>query len=106
MQLTVMDTADRDHELVAHVTSERTRLREGEVMWIGWHPAAHKARLAQNESPVVLIAQPNRLAQSTYGAAARPLPGIGCSFRAGADLRLACGHRALVGYRTRPLPRR
>jgi predicted amidohydrolase YtcJ len=40
MQLTVMDTADRDHELIAHAASERARLREGEVMWITSHKEA------------------------------------------------------------------
>ena len=96
MQLTVMDTADRDHELIAHAASECARLREGEVMWIGRHPAAHKTRLPQNEFPVVLIPQPNRLAQSTNCAAARPLSRGSCSLPAAAFVRLACGRRALV----------
>ena len=64
MQLAVVDPADRNDELVAHSASERTRLGKGQVMRIGWHTAAHKARLPQYEIPVVLIAQPNRLAQS------------------------------------------
>ena len=84
MKLAVVDPTNRNDELVAHAASERARLREGEVMWIGRHPAAHKARLPQNEFPVVFIAQSDRLAQSTHGAAARPLSGIGCSLRVAA----------------------
>ena len=64
MQLAVMDPADRNGELVAHAASECARLRKGEVMRIRRHAAAHKAGLPQNESPVVLIAQANRLAQT------------------------------------------
>jgi hypothetical protein len=56
MQLAVVQPADRDDELVAHPASEGARLREGEVMRVGGHAAAHEARLSQHESPVVLIA--------------------------------------------------
>src|SRR6516164_9310255 len=63
MQLAVMEPADWHSKLVAHSASEGTRLREGEVMRVGWHTAAHKARLPQHESSVVLIAQANRFAQ-------------------------------------------
>jgi hypothetical protein len=62
MKLAVMDPADRDRELVTHSVSQRTRLRKREVVRIGRHAAAHKARLPQHEFPVVLITQPNRLA--------------------------------------------
>ena len=34
MELAMVDPADRDRELVAHSTSECTRLRKGEVMRI------------------------------------------------------------------------
>jgi hypothetical protein len=60
MQLTMVDAADRDHELVAYSASERARLCKGEVMRIGRHAAAHEARLPQHEFPVVLIAQADR----------------------------------------------
>jgi hypothetical protein len=63
MQLPVMEPADWDDELVAHSASERPRLREGEVMRVGWHTAADEAGLPQHESSVVLIAQANRLAE-------------------------------------------
>jgi hypothetical protein len=75
MKLAVMEAANRDGELVAHAASEGTRLGKGEVMRIRWHPAAHKACLPQYEFSVVLIAQANRLAQSTDCTSAWPLPG-------------------------------
>ena len=64
MQLAMMDSADRNGELVAHPSSECTRLCKREVMWIGWDAAAHKAGLSEHEPAVLLIAQPNRFAQS------------------------------------------
>ena len=71
----MVDPAKRDRELVAHSTSECTRLRKGEVMRIRRHAAAYQARLPQHELPVVLIAQANRFAQRTYCAFASPLFG-------------------------------
>jgi hypothetical protein len=65
MQLSMMDSANRDDELVAHTAPECTRLCKGEMMQIRWHAAAHQARLSQHESPVILIAQANRFPQST-----------------------------------------
>jgi ribosome-binding protein aMBF1 (putative translation factor) len=53
----MMDSADRDDELVAHTVPECTRLCKGEMMRIRRHAAAHEARLSQHESSVILIAQ-------------------------------------------------
>ena len=96
MQLAVVDATDRDHEFVAYASAERTRLSKREVMRIRRHAAAHKAWLPQYELPVILIAQPNRLAQNTDGAAARPFSGVGCRLLAGACIRLARAYRTLV----------
>ena len=62
MELAMVHPAKRDRELVAHSTSECTRLSKGEVMRIRRHAAAYQARLPQHELPVVFIAQANRLA--------------------------------------------
>ena len=105
MQLAVVDPANRNGEFVAHAASESTRLRKGEVMRIRRHAAAHEARLPQHEFPVVLIAQPNRFAQSTNGAAARPLPGVGCNLLVATSVGLACRHRGLVRDSMRRLRR-
>jgi hypothetical protein len=75
MQLAMVGPADRHDELVAHSASERTRLGKGQVMRIGWHTAAHETCLPQDEFPVVLVAQANRLPQSTDHAAAGLLLG-------------------------------
>src|SRR5437016_6223989 len=96
MQLAVMDAADRDGELVAHSASKSTRLRKRQVMRIRRHAAADKARLPQNESAMVLIAQTDRLAESTDGAVARPLPGSACSLLAVACIRPSGGHYGLL----------
>jgi hypothetical protein len=56
MQLSVVDSANRDEELVTHSASERTRLREGEMMRIRGHAAADETGLSQYISPVFLIA--------------------------------------------------
>src|SRR5262245_55715404 len=71
----MVDSADRDDELVAHTATQCTRLCKGEMMRIRRHAAAHEARLLQHESPVILIAQSNRFSQSTDCIAARLLFG-------------------------------
>src|SRR6476646_2573389 len=71
----MVDSADGDDELVAHTAPECTRLCKGELMRIRRHAAAHEARLSQHESSVILIAQPNRVSQSTDCIAARVLLG-------------------------------
>ena len=53
----MVDSADRDDELVAHTATECTRLCKGEMMRIRRQAAAHETRLSQHESPVILIAQ-------------------------------------------------
>src|SRR6266480_6893596 len=89
MQLAMMDSADRNGELVAHASSECTRLCKREVMRIRGDAATHKAGLPEHEPAVLLIAQSNRFAQSTHCAAAIPL----------LDLARAC-FRSAGGYRT------
>jgi hypothetical protein len=58
----MMDSTDRNGELVAHASSECTRLCKREVMRIGWDAAAHKAGLPEREPAVLLIAEANRFA--------------------------------------------
>src|SRR5262249_48079603 len=89
MQLAMMDSADRNGELVAHASSECTRLYKREVMRIRRHPAAHKTGLPEHEPAVLLIAQANRFAQNTHCAAAILF----------LDLARAC-FRPAGGYRT------
>src|SRR4029077_12999260 len=92
----MVDSADRDDELVAHTAPECTRLCKGEMMRIRRHAAAHEAGLSQHETPVILIAQANRFSQSTDCIAARLLFGDRhrC-FLAGSRVRRA-GHPGLL----------
>ena len=62
MQLAMVDPTDRYGELVAHASSECTRLCKREVMRIRGDAAAHKAGLPEHEPAVLLIAQANRFA--------------------------------------------
>src|ERR1700740_1320414 len=91
-----MDPADRNDELVAHAASEGSWLCEGEVVRIRGHPTADKARLPQYESPVILIAQANRLSQKTNHLGVGILFGSPRSFLACTCVRPANRHRALV----------
>src|SRR2546429_581368 len=91
MQLAMMDSADRNGELVAHASSECTRLYKREVMRIRRHPAAHKTGLPEHEPAMLLITQANRFTQSMHCAAAIPFLDLAC-----ACVRPADGHRTLV----------
>jgi hypothetical protein len=71
MQLAMVDSTDWNGELVAHASSECTRLYKREVMRIRWYPAAHG--LPEHEPAVLLIAQPNRFTQSMDHIAAKLL---------------------------------
>src|SRR4030095_9282580 len=92
----MMDSADRDDELVADTAPECTRVCKGEMMRIRRHAAAHEARLSQHESPVILIAQANRFSQSTDCIPPRLLlGGSHWCFLAGSLFRRA-GHPGLL----------
>src|SRR5262249_44092224 len=88
----MVESADRDDELVAHTAPECTGLCKGEMMRIRRHAAAHEARLSQHESAMILIAQANRFSQSADCITAR--------------LRLGGPHRCILeGSRVRRLDR-
>ena len=96
MKFAVVNPADWDSELVAHSASQCTRLCKREVVRVRWHAAAHKTGLPQQEFAVVLIAQANRLAQSTDQVASRPFPANGRRLLVGFDNGPADQHPALV----------
>jgi hypothetical protein len=73
MKLPMMDSANWDGEFVADSVSKCPGLCKREVVRIRRHSAAHKARLASHELPVILIAQANCFSQSTSCRAAYPL---------------------------------
>ena len=55
----MVDSADRDDELVAYTAPECTRLCKGEMMRIRRHAAAHEERSVAARISVDLIAQAN-----------------------------------------------
>ena len=97
MQLAVMDSANRDSELVAHSASKRARLGKREVMGIRGRAAAHKASLLLHELSMVLIAQAHCFAQSTDHFAAGSLLGHRRNFLARVRVRSADGYEVCVG---------
>src|SRR5438105_3850087 len=96
MQLAMMQPADWDRKLVTYSASQCTRLRKSEVMRIRRHAAAYKARLPQNELPVVFIAQSNRFAQSMHHVLAWLLLGPPHNVVARTRISLAHGQCPLV----------
>ena len=56
MQGVVMAVAQRHGELIRHLEPERARLREANVMRLGWAPPANEAGLAGDEGEVRPIA--------------------------------------------------
>ena len=61
VQLTVMDPAQRDSELIADFAAERARLSKTQMMRVRWRAPAYQARLAGYVSAMVLVAQANGL---------------------------------------------
>ena len=60
MHLAVMDTAERNHEFVAHLAAERPRLHEAEMMRVGMLAPADQTRLFGHEPQMLLIAMAAR----------------------------------------------
>src|SRR5262249_29588274 len=84
-------------ELVTYSASESAGLCKRQVMRIGGHSAAHETWLPQHEFSVVLIAQPNRLAQGMNHI------GVGLSVAAG--LFLGPPRNFVAGVEGRPTGR-
>jgi hypothetical protein len=60
MQLTVMDAAKRDGELVADFAAERPRLHKPKVVRIARLPTTHQTRQGGDEIEVFFVANPPR----------------------------------------------
>jgi hypothetical protein len=63
MDVAVMSPAQGYRELVAHLETHRTRLRESEMVGISGASPANQARLRCRKFKVDFIAQPSRLAE-------------------------------------------
>jgi hypothetical protein len=67
VNLAVVSAAERDGELIADFTAERTALRESQVVSIARLPAADQARLLGDEPHVLAIADAPRLGEGKHG---------------------------------------
>jgi hypothetical protein len=70
VELTMMETTNRNRELIADFAAQRTRLCKAKMMRVGWFAAAHDARLRGHKFAVVLVAQANSLAHRERAAGA------------------------------------
>jgi hypothetical protein len=61
MDLAVVDAAERDHEFIAHLSAQRTRLHEAEVMGIGMLSPTNETRLFSNKPQMLFVAMALRL---------------------------------------------
>jgi hypothetical protein len=61
MDLTVVRATERHRELVADLATERTRLREAQMVWVGRPPTANQTRLFHEMPDVVAVAKATRL---------------------------------------------
>jgi hypothetical protein len=66
MQLLMVVAAQRHGELVADLASERSRLREFQVVGITWNATADQAGLRCDEREVGLVAAAGLFAQWSY----------------------------------------
>src|SRR4030081_2399026 len=62
MVVTVMGSAQRYRELIAHLAPHRAELREPQMVGVGGASAADKTRLRRHELEMGFIAMPTRLA--------------------------------------------
>src|SRR6516165_10046847 len=63
MQLTVMTSAERNGELIAHLQPDSSGLGEAQVMRVGRLPATDKTRLCGHKLQMGLVTQPLWLGQ-------------------------------------------
>src|SRR5262249_28553408 len=66
MQLAMMSPAKRHREFVADLATERTRLREAQMMWIGRPPAADQAWLLNYMPDVIAVSNAARFGEDKH----------------------------------------
>src|ERR1017187_407847 len=94
MDLTMVNTAERHREFVAHFATERTKLRETKMMWIRGLTATNQAGLRGNKLAMGLVTDAARLAD-------RKQAFVDASFRV-VELTRDCSRIASVQPGTRP----
>jgi hypothetical protein len=66
MDLTVVRATERHRELVADLATERTRLREAHMVWIGGPATADQARLFNHMPDMVAVTNPTRFREDKH----------------------------------------
>ena len=66
MQLAMMSPAERHRKLVADFATERTRLREAQMVWIGRSPPADQARLLDHMPDMTAVTHAARFGEDKH----------------------------------------
>ena len=63
MDLTMVRATERHRELIAHLATERTRLREAQMVWIGGPATADQARLLNHMPDMIAVTNATRFGE-------------------------------------------
>jgi hypothetical protein len=66
MDLPVVRATERHRELVTHLATERTRLREAQVVWIGGPAATDQARLPNHMPDMIAVTNATRFGENKH----------------------------------------
>src|SRR5262249_508318 len=66
MELTMMRATERHSELVAHFATERTSLREAQMVWIGGPATADQARLLSHMPDMITVTDATRFGEAKH----------------------------------------
>jgi hypothetical protein len=66
MDLTMVRATDRYRELIADLATERARLREAQMVWIGGPAAADQARLLNHMPDMIAVTNTTRFGEDKH----------------------------------------
>ena len=66
MQLAMMSPAERHREFVADLATERTRLREAQMVWIARPATADQARLLNHMPDMIAVTNATRFGEDKH----------------------------------------
>jgi hypothetical protein len=66
MDLTVVRATERHRELVTDLATERTRLREAQMVWIGGPATAYQARLLNHVPDMIAVTNTTRFGEDKH----------------------------------------
>jgi len=66
MQLAMMSPAERHRKLVADFATERTRLREAQMVWIGRPATADQTRLLNHMPDIIAVTNAARFGEDKH----------------------------------------